>query len=561
MRIGPWRTALAAAIAELGAGELAAAVLRRAGSPVTGVGQTMIDLLPGPGVDMVVATAESKDKALLRAGVGGSTLGLTRVAAGLEAGRPGSGQRLLIGHGLLGGAAAAASPENASAPSLLAGLAGGLAGAGALARLRARRRKIAAERVTFAAGAFALGAAGALQRQRRMTANLRREQIALPTPTSRAPRPPANAELPIPGITPLFTPNRSFYVTDVAVSAPAIDPAAWRLRVHGLVERELELSLGQLLDMPLVEVDATLACVHNPAGGDRVGSARWLGLPLHALLERAGVRPGGDQILARSISGFTAGLPLRMAWEDPAPLVVLGMNGEPLPIQHGFPARLLTPGLWGADANPKWLTEIELTSWDRASDYWDARGWPRTPGRVKPGSRIDVPVDGSTLISGAALAAGVAWGPSSGVTGVELSIDGGEWRPATLSPSLSPILWRQWALTWRAEPGSHELRVRAICGQEAQSGDPAPPYPRGSSGYHTVRVTVVERGALSGSWRDRIVCERNALTRRAELAAMAPPAWRASGFPRRPTFEEAQPPAQRGMRVLLAGRTLARRAR
>jgi DMSO/TMAO reductase YedYZ molybdopterin-dependent catalytic subunit len=557
-----WRTAMAAAVAQLGAGELLAAALRDAGSPVTGVGQTLIDLLPGPGADIVVATAESQDKSLMRGTLGGLAVGVARAAAGVEAGGRGRGQALLLAEGALAGIAAAASPERASRPSLLAGLGFGSAGAAALASLRSGSSEVR-ERVTFAAGALALGLAPVVRRHRRAPADRRRDEVALPAPAAAhaAPARAGNAELAIPGITPLFTPNRSFYLTDASLSAPAVDPETWRLRIHGSVEAELELSLAQLLDLPLVETDATLVCVHNPVGGDRVGSARWLGVPLPALLEMAGVRQGCDQVLTRSVTGFTAGIPLEMASDGSLPLVALGMNGEPLPVPHGFPARLLTPGIWGADANTKWLSEIELTTWERASDYWDARGWPRTPGRVTPGSRIDVPADGETMIAGSAVAAGVAWGPPGGVTGVEVSIDGAGWRPALLSPSLSPHLWRQWALRWRAEPGPHELRARAVCGSEVQREEPAAPYPHGSSGYHTVRVEVVDRGPLPPRWRVGLARTRIDLARRARLAAMAPPAWRAHGFPRRPTFAEAQPAARRGLRERLADRSLGPRTR
>jgi len=243
--------------------------------------------------------------------------------------------------------------------------------------------------------------------------------MSLPAAARPAAQVPPTAEFEIPGITPLFTPNRSFYVTDTALTAPRVDRDRWRLRVRGLVEHELEFSLQELLAMELVEVDATLVCVHNPVGGDRAGSARWLGVPLGALLGTAGVRSESDQVLTHSVTGFTAGLPLEMVGEGPIPLVALGMNGEPLTMRNGFPARLLTPGIWGADAGTKWLATIELTTWANASDYWDARGWPRIPGAVKPGSRIDVPADRSTVVAGSAVAAGIAWAPRRGVSGVE----------------------------------------------------------------------------------------------------------------------------------------------
>jgi DMSO/TMAO reductase YedYZ molybdopterin-dependent catalytic subunit len=548
-----WRAGALAAVAQLGSGELLAALLPRARSPVSGLGQTLIDFLPGPGVDMVVATAQTKDKALLRATLAASALGSGCLAASLEAQGRGRGLRLLAGQGLIGGAAAASRPENSTMSSLLAGLGAGAAGAGTLALMTGKASQLR-ERVVLAASGLALGIAGALRHRERAVADRRREEMSLPAPAHPAAPVPPGAELEIPGITPLFTPNRSFYVTDTALTAPRVDRDRWRLRVRGLVEHELEFSLQELLAMELVEVDATLVCVHNPVGGDRAGSARWLGVPLGALLSTAGVRSESDQVLTHSVTGFTAGLPLEMVGEGPIPLVALGMNGEPLTMRNGFPARLLTPGIWGADASTKWLATIELTTWANASDYWDARGWPRVPGAVKPGSRIDVPADRSTVVAGSAIAAGIAWAPRRGVSGVEVAIDGGSWQAARLSPQIAPTLWRQWALTWQAEPGEHQLQVRTLSGDDVQEQHPAPPYPHGSSGYHTIRVQVRDNGAQPRRWLPRLAQTRADLSGRFRLAAIAPPAWRRQGFPRQPTFAEPLPPARRGPRQLLPSR-------
>jgi DMSO/TMAO reductase YedYZ molybdopterin-dependent catalytic subunit len=550
-RFRRWLAGLVAALAQVGAGELVAALLPRGRSPLSGVGQTVIDALPGPSADIVVATAETKDKALLRLGLAGSALATGRVAAGLESQAPGRGQVLLAGQAVLAGVAAASRPENSAASSLLAGLGAGAAGAGALAAATRQPGRLR-ECALLAAGAS--GVAAALRRRQRAAADHRREEVVVPAPTQSAPAVEPRRELEVPGITPLFTPNRAFYVTDTVLTAPRVDLDRWRLRVRGLVEREVEFSLDELLAMDLVEVDATLVCVHNPVGGDRVGGARWSGVPLAALLAHAGVRSESNQVLTHSVTGFTAGLPLDMVREGPTPLVALGMNAEPLPVRNGFPARLLTPGIWGADANTKWLATIELTTWDQASDYWDARGWPRVPGVVKPGSRIDVPADRSTLVAGSAVAAGIAWAPARGVSGVEVSIDGGRWQRTELSPELAPTLWRQWKLFWQPRAGAHELRVRTLSGGDIQQEDPAPPYPHGASGYHTIRVEVAKSGRLPAPWHARLAGTRADLAARARLAAMAPPSWRQHGFPGRPTFTEPLPPARRGPRQLLPSR-------
>jgi DMSO/TMAO reductase YedYZ molybdopterin-dependent catalytic subunit len=353
-------------------------------------------------------------------------------------------------------------------------------------------------------------------------------------------RPAAAADLPVPGISPLYTPNDTFYETDVTARPPRVDPDGWRLRVKGMVERPLELSLDELEALGLEELDATLVCVHNPVGGDRIGSARWVGVPLARLLEAAGAKEGAEQLLARSVDGFTAGVPVeRIASGAPA-LLAIGMNGEPLPVEHGYPARLLVPGLWGADANTKWVTELELTSWEAVRDYWDRRGWPRQPSFVQPAARVDVPLNRAVVEPGTVTVAGVAWAPPEGVEGVEVQVDGGPWEAADLGAELAPTMWRQWRLTWNAEPGEHELRVRAIGRRRAQPDADEPPYPVGSRGYDAHRVTVA-----AGARRRRRVGRAAAddAVARLRLAARGLAAWRERGFPPTPRFPAPPPPS------------------
>jgi DMSO/TMAO reductase YedYZ molybdopterin-dependent catalytic subunit len=341
----------------------------------------------------------------------------------------------------------------------------------------------------------------------------------------------------VPGISPLYTPNGSFYVTDVNARPSRIDPDAWRLRVDGMVERPLEFTLGDLESLGLEELDATLVCVHNPVGGDRIGSARWVGVPLSRLLEMAGARPDAEQLLARSVDGFTAGVPIDRIRSGAPALLAIAMNGEPLPIEHGFPARLLVPGLWGADANTKWITELEATRWDAVRDYWDRRGWPRQPSFVQPASRIDVPPNRAVVEPGEVTVAGVAWAPPEGVEGVEVQVDDGEWRSAELGGEVAPTMWRQWQLSWDASPGEHVLRVRAIGRRRRQPEDEEPPYPVGSRGYDAHRVTVA-RGARG---RRLVRAALDDARGRLVLAARGFAAWRERGFPPAPRF-----PAPRG---------------
>nr|MBA2348865.1 molybdopterin-dependent oxidoreductase [Solirubrobacterales bacterium] len=333
------------------------------------------------------------------------------------------------------------------------------------------------------------------------------------------------------GLTPLFTPPDRFFVTDVTYAPPVVDLEAWTLRVHGMVDRELELSFDDLVGVGLVELDATLVCVHNPVGGPRIGSARWLGVPVGALLERAGVQRDAEQLVARSVDGFTAGVPIDDLTSRQA-IIAVGMGGEPLPVDHGYPARLLVPGIWGADANTKWLTELELTSWAAVSDYWDTRGWPRRPTSVAPGSRIDVPGNRSTIVAGPTEIAGVAWAPRRGVTAVEVRVDDGPWQEAELSAELASTMWRQWRLEWTATPGAHELHVRTLSHRQTQHDQQQPPYPVGSRGKHRVSIDVrtappTTLRLLTSGARARWA----ALEERAKLGGAALPAWRARGYP------------------------------
>jgi hypothetical protein len=255
-------------------------------------------------------------------------------------------------------------------------------------------------------------------------------------------------------------------------------------------------------------------------------------VPLADLLGRAGVEPGAEQLLSRSVDGFTAGVPLDWISSGAPALLALGMNGEPLPVEHGFPARLIVPGLWGADASTKWVTELEVTTWDAARDYWDRRGWPRQPSRVQPAARIDIPVNRARPAAGVVAVAGVAWGPPEGVEGVEVQVDDGEWRAAELGVEVGPAMWRQWRWMWAAAPGEHVVRARALGRRRRQPGGAEPPYPVGVRGYHERRVSVSAhaRGrrplqALADDARGRVL-----------LAARGVVAWRDRGFPPAPRF-------------------------
>jgi DMSO/TMAO reductase YedYZ molybdopterin-dependent catalytic subunit len=315
-----------------------------------------------------------------------------------------------------------------------------------------------------------------------------RAALRLPSPAARAAI-PAGAELGIPGVARVVTPNEDFYRIDTALIVPEIDPAAWRLRIHGLVEREIEMSWDELLRLPLVERAVTLACVSNEVGGDLIGTAAWLGYPVRELLKRAGPLPEADMVLSRSQDGFTAGTPLDVLTDDRDALLAIGMNGEPLPLAHGFPARMVVPGLYGYVSATKWVTELEVTRFDRSRGYWTDRGWSAR-GPIKLQSRIDVPRAGS-VATGEVVFAGVAWQQHVGVAGVEVQLDDDPWRAADLATAISDDTWVQWSLRASVDVGEHVVRCRAIGADgQVQTSDTAPPAPDGATGWHARRFSA-----------------------------------------------------------------------
>ncbi|MEZ5409635.1 MAG: molybdopterin-dependent oxidoreductase [Acidimicrobiales bacterium] len=292
------------------------------------------------------------------------------------------------------------------------------------------------------------------------------------------------------GISPLITPNREFYLIDTALLRPKVDPGNWSLRITGLVDRELTLSYDDLLARATTVAPVTLSCVSNEVGGTLVGNAVWQGVPLVDLLDEAGVRPGATQVASRSVDGWTCGFPTEAAYDGRTALVAVGMNGEPLPLDHGFPARLVVSGLYGYVSATKWLSEIELTTFEAFDGYWIPRGWAKL-GPVKTQSRIDTPRRGAEVAAGEVAVAGVAWAPHTGIAKVEVQVDEGPWREATLGDALGPDAWRQWVLAWSATPGRHTLRVRATdASGTTQTDVQAPPVPDGATGWHEVTVTV-----------------------------------------------------------------------
>ena len=317
-----------------------------------------------------------------------------------------------------------------------------------------------------------------------------RRKLVLPPPRSAAPPLPDGAEVAVDGVSPLVTPNADFYRIDTALRVPALNADTWTLKVTGMVEREVQLNFADLLAKPLVERHVTIACVSNEVGGDLIGNALWLGWPVRELLLMAGVKSGADMVLSRSADGWTAGTPLETLTDSRDSLLAVGMNGEPLPLEHGFPVRMIVPGLYGYVSATKWLTELKVTRFADDVGYWTPRGWSER-GPIKMSSRIDVPTSDKVVKAGATTFAGVAWAQHTGISRVELRVNRGKWQEARLAPGISRDTWYQWQLPMDLTPGQYEVQVRATdLDGDVQVEEHRPVAPDGATGYHTVRVVV-----------------------------------------------------------------------
>jgi DMSO/TMAO reductase YedYZ molybdopterin-dependent catalytic subunit len=318
-----------------------------------------------------------------------------------------------------------------------------------------------------------------------------RAALVLPAPAIAAAPIPAGADLGIAGVAPYLTPAEDFYRIDTALQVPQVDSSKWSLKITGMVENEMELTFDQLLALPLEEHTVTLACVSNEVGGNLIGNATWLGYPIRELLAQAKPTAGADMVLSTSTDGFTAGTPLD-ALQDPdrVGILAVGMNGAPLPVEHGYPVRMVVAGLYGYVSGTKWVVNLEVTTFADAQGYWTPRGWSAR-GPIKTESRIDTPRSGASVSAGTVAVAGVAWAQHVGVSKVEVQVDGGSWQSATLGDSLSDDTWVQWVYEWPATSGNHSIAVRATdkTGQ-TQTQQQAPPAPDGASGWHTISVSV-----------------------------------------------------------------------
>ncbi|MFJ4294855.1 molybdopterin-dependent oxidoreductase [Curtobacterium sp. NPDC089689] len=525
-----------AAVVFLAAAELVAVFLGGAGSPLVGVGGAVIDLAPRGAKDLMVTLFGTGDKVALFVLMFVLVVAISAGAGVLERRRPPGGAVVFAiggvlsllavttrsGSGSLDGAPtvvgvaaaiivlrvllarlrrweATAGVPTAQAPAAVTAEPAGRAAepggraAGPEGRVAGpERRAFLVWGVATAALAVVVGGASRLGTATMQAAVAARRAIRLPSPATPAPAVPAGASIDVEGITPVITPNDAFYRIDTALSVPQVDPATWKLRIHGAVDREVEVTWDELLALPLEEHVATMSCVSNEVGGDLIGTARWLGYPIRELLAKAGPHESADMVLSTSTDGFTAGTPLDVLQDrGTAALLAVGMNGEPLPPEHGFPVRMVVPGLFGYVSATKWVTDLEVTRFADAQGYWTPRGWSER-GPVKLESRIDVPRGGSTVRSGSTVAvAGVAWHPHTGVERVQVRVDDGGWQDATLADSISADTWRQWLWRWTPTKGTHRLQVRATSADgEVQTSVERPPAPNGATGWHEVTVTA-----------------------------------------------------------------------
>ncbi len=351
------------------------------------------------------------------------------------------------------------------------------------------RRSFLAASVVTAGIAGVAGLAGRALAERNSVASAR-SALRLPRPSQSVAELPPGVNLGIPGLSSFITPNSAFYRVDTALVLPQVAPSTWQLRIHGMVNRELTITFDELLRRPLIEDYITLCCVSNPVAGPYIGNALWLGTSLASLLREAGIKAGADQLICTSVDGFTSGTPVQTVMDGRDALLAVAMNGQPLPVAHGFPARMVVPGLYGYVSATKWVTDINVTTFAGNYAYWAQRGWSQQA-PIKTESRIDVPTGQNQIPAGRTAVAGVAWAQHKGIEAVEVRVDQGPWNQARLAAVPGIDCWRQWVWEWDATAGNHVIAARATDKTGyTQTAVQEPPEPNGASGYPTVAVTV-----------------------------------------------------------------------
>ena len=505
----PALAGLIAAGVSFGITEIFAGLISGGPSLIIAVGSGVIDLSPKFAKDFAIAVFGVNDKLVLLISIVVIGLGLGAVVGVAATRKFWIAQVGFVVFGIVAAIAGIAEPQLSPVLALIGALLATSAGMWTLAMLLkmlqseempqpARDpRLMGFGRRPFLrmAGAFAFVAAGTaaggrLMLERARVAASSRLDVILSAPRDPAKPIPAGAMVEAQGIGPIVTPNDDFYRIDTALSIPQVDLSTWTLKIEGLVDRPYELTYDELLDLARVERYVTLCCVSNEVGGDLVDNAKWLGVPLNEILDRAGLQPEASQIVGKSVDGFTVGFPVDTAYDGREALVAVGMNDEPLPLKHGFPARLVVSGLYGFVSATKWLDTIIVNRWEEFDAYWIPRGWSKE-GPIKTQSRIDVPRNGRTIKPGLQPIAGVSWAQNRGIAKVEVQIGDGGWQETELGEAISKNTWRQWVLPWDATPGRHVIAVRAtdVTG-ETQTAAISSSDPDGATGHHTIVVEV-----------------------------------------------------------------------
>lgn len=499
-RRGWWLAGAAGVVT--GAAGLAVSLLASAAmgiriNPVVGIGEAIIELTPGSLAERAIQAVGQWDKPLLVSGVLVGLVLLSFLAGVLALRSTAWPQVVFVLLAAIGAAAVLTRPQARPTdvlPVVLGGLvwialAGWVLGRLAPPGVAADSRRDFLRLVGWvAAGSVAIGLLGRIVGRGR--ARVEAERAGLSLPISRTAAPPGS-EVGVAGVEPWVTPNTDFYRIDTALVVPSVAAGDWSLRIHGMVERELTLTFDDLLARGLTEQWTTLNCVSNTVGGDLIGNAWWSGVRLAGLLAEARPLRGADAVKQTSHDGWTCGTPLAALTDRKrGAMLAVGMNGEPLPLEHGFPVRTLVPGLYGFVSACKWVVDMEVTRFADFDAYWSTRGWSEQA-PVKLASRIDAPESGDKVAAGTLRIGGSAWQQYVGIAAVDFQLDGGAWQPATLGRVPGNSTWVQWAGSVEVAPGDHVLVVRATSADgEVQTAVRARPAPDGATGWHTVSFTA-----------------------------------------------------------------------
>ena len=517
---GFWPGALAGVVAAgilFAVAQLVSVFFGPAAAPLTSVGSTFIDFTPAWLKNFAVATFGTNDKMVLLISMGVAAVVLSAIAGILARRHFRVGAALVLVFALVM-AGAIITRSGAAVTDLIPLLLGTAAGLWSLRFLTPvpqqtfkaganqaeatgqhspatefpSRRTFLLRTVALAGVAVVAGVAGSALSTTRNAVRQVRDALKLPSAKTKAAALPSGVQAPVEGVTPFVTPNSDFYRIDTALVVPEVDPANWKLRVHGMVEEEFTIDFAELLASDLIESYVTLTCVSNVVGGNLAGNAKWLGYPLRDVLARAKPTAGADMVLSTSVDGFSASTPLPILQDGRDAMLAVGMNGEPLPLQHGFPVRMVVPGLYGYVSATKWVVDLEVTTFAEKAGYWTSRGWS-SHGPIKTASRVEVPRALARIPAGKVAIGGSAWAQTKGISKVEIQLDGGQWLGAELAAEASVDTWRQWSYLWPDAPaGTHKVQVRAYdTSGELQIEQQAPPEPDGSTGWHSITFTVV----------------------------------------------------------------------